>query len=373
MVSKNSVMVFGGTGRVGSYAVLFLARSPLIDKIWIVCRHSLDAAKTIKNNATIAAAIHETYPTIEILGHDLLDEESTRKMLKEQKPRIILNSAAMISLFPHFPRIKARQRELGYISGGAHFLPKDIGLLYPLMSAVKESGIEIQVVNLAAPDIASAVLDKVGLSPTLGAGTLDLTVQGIRQSVARKLGLSMKDVQIEMVAQHAVRRFPPDQVPYFLKIYIHGEDQTGRFQLHRLVSEAADTSGVETYDSPNTTNAPITAASAVRDILALLSEKETICHASGVTGLPGGCPVSISSSKVELRPPKGLTRGDLFKMNSEAMKIEGVETIEKDGTVILTEAEQKWVREALRLHWENIPFSRLKEMAQELIGAYENL
>lgn len=372
MNSEKSVMVFGGTGRVGSYAILFLARNTSVDKILFVCREP-STAYTIANNSIIAGAINGAYPKIEVVPLDLFNTSSVIKILKEKRPQIILNSAAMISLYPFFPRLKNKQRSLGYISGSAHFLPKDLGLLYPLMEAVRESGIYPKVVNVAAPDIAPAVLEKVGLSPTVGAGTIDLTVQGVRQSVALKLDISMSNVSVQMVAQHAIRRFPPNEVPHYLRIYVKGEDITADFPLNEIIMEAVDTSGVETSRTLNVTNAPITAASAVRNVLALFSDKKIMAHASGVDGIPGGFPVELSVLGAELSLPNGLTRDEVIKINTEGMKIEGVENIEEDGTVILTEHEKRWIREGLGLNWESIPLSRLGEMANELINAYQNL
>jgi hypothetical protein len=372
MDTTNSVMVTGGTGSVGSYAVLFLAMNPAIDKLWIVCRDSLKA-HTVRNNAIIAGAIHGAYAKIEVVSLDLLNKGPIVTFLKKKKPRIVLNAAAMISIYPYFPRLKAKQKSLGYISGSAHFLPKDLALLHPLMEAVKESGIDTKVINLAAPDIAPTVLEKVGLCPTVGAGTIDLTVQGLRQSIAGKLNISMRDVSIEMVAQHAVRRFPPERVPHYLKVYVKGDDVSDELRLNEIVSEAADTSGVETSSTPNTTNAPITAASAARNVLAMLSNGKTYCHASGVDGLPGGFPVALSSSGAEICVPNGLTREDILDMNTEGMRVEGVETIETDGTIVMTEYEQGWVREGLGLNWERIHLSRIREMADELIHSYQNL
>ncbi len=372
MDSMNSVMIIGGTGRVGSYATLYLARNPTIDKLWIVCRNSLKAY-TISNNAIIAAAINDAYPAVEVIQLDLFNIDSTIKVLKEKNPCIILNATAMFSLYPFFPRLKAKQQSLGFIAGSAHNLPQYISLLHPLMESVKKSGINTKVVNLASPDITHTILEKIGLSPTIGAGTIDLTVQGIRQSVAVSLNISMKYINVNMVAQHAIRRFPPDKVPYYLKIYVKGRDITEELKLDEIISDAVDTSGVETSSTLSTTNAPMTAASAVRNILALFSDKKVTCHASGVDGLPGGFPVRLSTLGVEVYPPDGLNREDIFKINSEGMKIEGVETIENDGTVIFTKQEQRWIREGLGLNWKIMPLSRAREMANEFFNAYQKL
>jgi len=370
---KRSVMVIGGTGSIGSNAVLYLARNPFIDKLWIACRDS-SKAYTIKNNSIIAAAINSTYPKIEIIQLDLFNITHTIKVLRKNEPKIILNASAMFSLYPFFPKLKAKQRSLGLIAGFAHILPKGLCLLYPLMQAVKESGIDTKVVNLdGGPDTAHTILEKVGLSPDTGAGTIDLTVQGIRQSLAKNLNISMKDVSVKMISHHAIRRISPDKVPYYLKIYVKSKDITKELKLDEIISEAVDTSGVETLNTLNTTNAPMTAASAVRNVLALLSNKKVTCHASGVGGLPGGFPVCLSSLGAEVCPPDGLNQEDIVRINTEGMKIEGVEKIKNDGTVIFTKQERRWIKEGLGLNWEKMPLSRVKEMAYELYSAYREL
>jgi len=368
-----SVMVFGGTGRVGNYVILYLVQNPSIDKLWIVCR-DFSKALTIINNSIISAAINESYPRIEVIQLDLFNVSSVIKILKEKKPRIILNSTAMFSLFPFFPQIKAKQRNLGnLVSGSAHNLSQRICLLYPLMESVKESGIDTKVVNLSSSDNAHTVLSKVGLCPTVGAGTIDLTVQGVRQSVAKNMNIFMRDINVKMVAHHAIRGIFSDKIPYYIKIYNNGQDITKELKLREIISEAVDISGVETLTTLNTTNAPMTAASAVRNVLALFSDKKVSCHASGVKGIPGGFPVSLSSLGVEICPPDGLSQEEIVRINTEGMKIEGIEEIENDGTVIFTIQEQRWIKEGLGLTWDKMPLSKTREMAQELYLAYLNL
>lgn len=105
----------------------------------------------------------------------------------------------------------------------------------------------------------------------------------------------------------------------------------------------------------------------------MLSDKKVTCHASGVKGLPGGFPVRLSSLGAEVCPPDGLNQEDIVRINTEGMKIEGVEKIENDGTVIFTKQEQRWIKEGLGLNWEKMSLSKIKEMAYELYSAYKRL
>ena len=76
------------------------------------------------------------------------------------------------------------------------WLPLTLILVWKLMRAVKQAGIEVTVLNGAAPDNAHAVLGKVGLAPTTGIGNLANLVPAIRQAIALSLGRPVEQVQV---------------------------------------------------------------------------------------------------------------------------------------------------------------------------------
>lgn len=362
------VMITGGAGLVGSYAVEYLARIPGIDKI-IIADKNEELGHTVMNNALIGASLHNFYPDIKFVKLDLYDEKQTADLIKEIQPRVILHSGTLLSSFYYIPLIKKKIKEIGIHSHLAgHTLAKDLVLIHKLMKAVRSSGVETGVVNLSFPDDTNPVLAKVSLSPTVGAGTIDLTVQGVKKAVAGRFNIPMNNISITMVAHHALRVNPPGIVPYYLRIRLLDKDISNKFDLNELIAESNRITGIGARN-----NAPMTAASAVKNVIRFLNDIGELSHAPGVGDMPGGVPVRITSKGAEMILPEDLTLEEARRINEEGMKMDGIERVENDGTVIFTEQAIRLLREILHLNWERMKLSEAGEMARELISAYKKL
>lgn len=378
----NTVLITGGTGRVGSYAVKFLARSYGIEKIIFVGRNE-DSGLTVKNNALISASLSGFYPSIEFKKINLKNIKQTSELIKKEKPDAIINTATAISLYPYFRKIKAKAKELCFIMNGdnspcAHQVIKDLAILYPLIKSIKKSGVKTHIINVAGPDTNHYILSKVNNVPIIGAGTIDLTVHGIRLVMADRLGIPMRDINVQMVAHHALRHYPPYKsskikVPYFVRIFIEDVDVTEKINIDEFVVVGNEVSGVEPTTARNKTNAPMTAASAVKNTLAILNDTREIGHASGINGSPGGTPVLLTSDGAEMFLPKGITKEEALRINTEGMRLEGIERVKNDGTIVFTQIQTRWLEEALNLSWREVKLANIQERAQELSSSYQDL
>lgn len=361
-------MVTGGAGRVGSYVLEFLARTPGIDKI-VLTDINEALGRAVVNNAIIGTAVSDIYPKIEFKRLDLTSEDQIQTLIKEVEPRVIIHTGTLLSSFYYARIIKKRIKGLGirsYLAG--HTIAKDLALIYRLMKALKKTSIDAKVVNVTFPDNTHPVLAKRGLVPTVGAGTIDLNVQGIKKSVADKIGAPMNNIFVTMVAHHAVRVYPAGDVPYYLKIRCFGEDITGKFDLNELISESNRLTGIGVRD-----NAPMTAASIVKNVVAILNDSGLLTHAPGIDGIPGSVPVRLTSKGAEIMLPKDLSLEDVRKINEAGMRLDGIEKIEEDGTVFFTDQAIKLLREILHIDREKMRISETEEMAKELISAYKKL
>ena len=211
------------------------------------------------------------------------------------------------------------------------------------MEHVERSRVDAQVVNFASPDTCNPILTKVGLGPIVGAGTIDTTVQGIRWIVSRNRNAPLDEVSIKMVIHRAHRgtmyqTMPNKKTPHYLRIFIRNEDVTAKFDTDRIIADAVDLTGTESLTCPNTTNAALTAASGVRNVIAILNDSKEIVHAPGVNEMPGGVPARIGAKGAEIALPEDLSYEKAFKINQEGMKLEGIDRIEKDGAVVFTDA-----------------------------------
>ncbi len=366
------ILITGSTGNVGMYLSLFLARRGIADVIYLGSRN-IQTASTVLHNAKCVALMEGFDVRMEHADCNLLNPEGTADLLSRIRPTLIIHSAALLSLYPFFAALRKRQKRMNFVAGFAHTLPKDLALLWPLMMAVKEACPNTPVVNLAAPDTAHAILSRRNISPTIGAGTIDSTVHGIRLAVARRINANPLSVDVRLVCHHAIRRFGSDNVPFFLRIYHDQRDVTEKLDQKELISEAVDVSGVETMTTPVSTNAPITAASAVEMARAILLDKGIIRHGAGAQGIPGATPVRLKMSGAKIVLPDGIDMKEAVRINEDGMRMTGVERIEEDGTVIFTERERYWLREGMDLSWDRLRLEDARSMSEELEIAYRRL
>ncbi len=369
---ESSVIITGATGTVGTYIALFFARLGVAGVMYVGSR---DQGKlgTALHNARVCALLRESKTRVEPLVLNLLDPDRMAEALRRLRPTLIINSAALLSLYPFFPALRKRQARMGLVAGFGHTLPKDMAILWPLMRAVREGSPGTKVVNLAAPDTGHAMLGGLGLSPTVGAGTIDSTAQGIRLGAASILHLNPQQLEVRLVCHHAIRRLPVGTVPFFLRVYANEEDVSASLDPQALIGEAVDVTGVETMTTPVRSNAAITAASAVEAGCAILLDTRRIRHGAGARGWPGGTPVRLGRDGAEVILPDGLSPEKAREINQEGVRATGVETIRPDGSIRFTEREQFWLREGLGLSWKEMRLEDARPMSAELEAAYRRM
>jgi hypothetical protein len=359
-----TILVAGGTGRVGKHAVNFLSRSDSVKRIIIVGRDNLSGS-TVLNNTSISAALAGFYPKLEYRSVDLRDGEETLKLLQETQPDVILNAATAMSMFPFHGMKK--------LNTGAYFIIRDLAILYPFMKALKKSRIKTHVVNVANPDNNHYILSKVGLGQLIGAGTIDLTVQGIKLFLSERLMVAMNKINVLMISHVAIRSHPPKRqdvkVPYYVKISVEDNDITDKIDVDEVVSEGA----WRTFHVYNKTNAMMTAASAVSNILAIINDTREVRHGAGVDGMVGGTPVHLSLEGAKTILPDRMTREEAFKLNSVGMNIMGIEKVRNDGTIVFTDKSLKELETALSLSWKEVKLRETVELADIYVNAYRKM
>jgi hypothetical protein len=126
-------------------------------------------------------------------------------------------------------------------------------------------------------------------------------------------------------------------------------------------------------NTPVTSNASVTAASAVEISRSILHNTGEIRHGSGVMGMPGGTPVRFYREKVEVVLPEGVTIEDAVNVNSLGLKLDGLESVDPDGTVHFTEKECYWMEKGLGLNWKTMRLDEAGKMWPELDAAYKRM
>jgi hypothetical protein len=356
-----------GLGEIGAYCLEFLARTPGISSI-IGADVNREAGLSKVNNAMQGAAQMGFYPRMEFVHLDLYDIDGTRELLVQKDPRVILNGSSLqpywvITQLPKetFLKLKA--------AGYGPWLPLHLILTQKLMQAVKQSGIETHVVNAAFPDAVNPVLGKVGMAPTIGLGNMDNFIPGIQKIVGEKLGMARRDVKVWMVGHHylreAFRHFGNSAgAPYFCKIHVGNRDVTPEFDLEKLLLDAVNlVVGMR--------NDAAVASSGVKNVLAILWDTQEITHSPGPAGLEGAYPIRLGANGAEVYLPEGLTLERAIQINREGQRLEGIERIEDDGTVVFTENANGIMKSLLGYDCPRMALDECDQRAKELSTLYK--
>ena len=82
----------------------------------------------------------------------------------------------------------------------------------------------------------------------------------------------------------------------------------------------------------------LTAAATAQIVEALLSDDSVRTHAPAPAGRPGGYPLLIGAGRVALDLPASLGEEEAVAINARAARWDGLERVEPDGTLVLTDA-----------------------------------
>ena len=115
----------------------------------------------------------------------------------------------------------------------------------------------------------------------------------------------------------------------------------------------------------------MTATSAAVVFQAMVGDKGIITHAPGPKGLPGGYPVRVNASGVELALPTGLTLEEAMHINEAGLRLDGIEHIDEKGTIFFTEEAVSMYQEVLGYECQNLPLQEVEERVRELLARYK--
>lgn len=91
----------------------------------------------------------------------------------------------------------------------------------------------------------------------------------------------------------------------------------------------------------------------------------------GRGGLLGGCPVRLSREGMKLALPREISQEEAMRINWESQRLEGIEEIENDGTVLFADESCEIMKERLGYECKTMKIEEYKERAVELGHLYE--
>ena len=367
-MDRRTVMVVG-LGAIGYNALEFLARTPEVDRIVTVDVRS--AGRGMTNNAMLGAATMGFSPEVEFFQLDVGNLDATASLLRRVKPAVILSTVTLQSYHVISELPKDMFLKLKLDAGYGPWTSMHIVLNYKLIKAVKAAGIDTHVVTAAFPDATNPILARAGLGPTVGLGNMDNFVPGIRKLAAQQLKLPESAITIYMVAHHIIRtaikyRGNTGGAPFYLGVFADSQDVSKEFDPVQLLVDEVKFVTEWRNDSK-------VASSGVRNVLGILKNTGELAHSPGPNGLIGGYPIRLTRDGVQVVLPPGLNMETAIKINEEAQVYDGIEKIEADGTLVLTDKSVAVMREVLGFDRKRIGPHEHEDCSTELRGRYLEL
>ena len=364
------ILLIGSAGSVGHDMVYLIAG--MTSEISVVGA-DIDEEKgqyEIEESLHIAHTLGN-YPDLSFRKINLFEIDETAELLKEIKPTVICNLASLGSWWvTRLLPIEVYEE----ICPVGPWLPNHLTLAHKLMTSVRKSGIETRVVNGAFPDLTNVVLGKIGLEPTCGGGNMDLGCLRVKRIVARQMGVPYRNVQVYGVGHHGSYYTAHMSGPMRLKIIVDGEDVTGKFPNSRIAQfyREAGFSKRSSYKGP-LVDQMHTAASFLKHVLAIYYDTgELQTCVAGPCGLPGGYPTRLSLKGAEVTVPD-MSIEEAVKINEAGGRIDGIEGVKDDGTVVFVEKNVDLMREVVGYECEELKVSESEERARELNSKLKKL
>ncbi len=364
------ILLIGSAGSVAHDMMYQIAS--MTDKIKVVGadynevkgRYEVDECLHVAHNFGL-------YPEFSFQKIDLFDVDGTADILSKERPTVVCSLASLgawwvTRLLPNEVYKK--------ISPIGPWIPFHFTLTRNLMQAVKKSGIETKVVNGAYPDLTNVILGKLNLPPVCGGGNMDLGASRLRKIVASEQKVPVRDVQVLAVGHHGTFYTAKMDGPSWYKIIVAGEDVSAKYNV-KTIAKLYDMYG---YANMPSFPGPLvdqmkTASSFLKITLAIYYDtRELIQCLPGPNGLPGGYPCILGASGANVTLP-GITLKDAVKLNEDGAKIDGIERVKSDGTVVFVEENVKLMREIVGYDCPEIKPAEHEERAKELDAKLKKL
>ncbi|MBH09465.1 MAG: hypothetical protein CMG74_03765 [Candidatus Marinimicrobia bacterium] len=359
-----------GVGDLGSHLLEFIARDDN-NLEWIIGDLDINKVKLLCNNATIGAAHHGKNPVLVPKKIDLLEIDKTANLIKKEKPIAVINCTVLhtwhlIRKLPENIYKKISSAGLGA------WLPCQLTLAMYLARAIKESGENPYYINTSLSCLTNPVMGKIGLAPTIGVGNIDLIAPAIIIYLSKKTGIDRSKIDIRLVCHHQHWVYPREAgykggAPYFLKIMINGEVVTDQFNTDIIMYES-----VKMYPE-GLSFTTVSASSAIKNLKALIYNQGILTHSPGPNGLPGGYPVILSAYGAEIHLPNEITIEQAIRINEDSGKLDSIEEIKDDGTVIFTEYAYNIMKEVLGFDCRSFTPNQSKNLAFEQMVLFKEL
>ncbi|MFH2111679.1 MAG: NAD-dependent epimerase/dehydratase family protein [Candidatus Bathyarchaeota archaeon] len=359
----DSILIIGSAGSVGHDMMYQVASMGQPIK---VVGADVDEAK---GRFEVEESLHTAhnfgfYPDLSFTKINLFEINETAELLKELQPKVICNLASLGSWWITRLLPPEDYEKIGPVGP---WLPNHLTLAHKLMLAVKKSGIHTSVVNGAFPDTTNVVLSRLGLEPVCGGGNMDLGLSRVQRIVARELKVPYRSVKIYGVGHHGSYYTVRMGGPFWVMIMVDGVDVSDRFPNERITElyQGQGYGAVTQYKSA-VVDQMRTASSFLKHVLAIYYDTGEVHTAvAGAKGLPGAYPCRLSEKGAEIVLP-GISLEEAISINEAGGRIDGIEKVKSDGTVVFCEKNVRHMREVVGYECTELKPKDSEERAREL-------
>ena len=117
----------------------------------------------------------------------------------------------------------------------------------------------------------------------------------------------------------------------------------------------------------------VSASSALKNLKAMLFNENLRTHSPGPNGLPGGYPVLLNKDGADVVLPDDISLEEAIRINEESGKLDSIEDIKDEGTVIFTDRAFEIMKETLGFECRSFQAWEAKELAFEQMACYKRL
>lgn len=146
---------------------------------------------------------------------------------------------------------------------------------------------------------------------------------------------------------------------------VNDKDMTDQFDTDDLMYES-----IKLYP-PMTDFTTTSAVSTIKNMYALLSPTPIFTHSPTPQGLPGGYPIHLSQEGAEVVLPEGITLEEAIKINEDSAKLDGIERIDDNGTVVFADYAHEILKDMIGFDRKSFKPEESHEVALEMMGLYK--
>ena len=232
-------------------------------------------------------------------------------------------------------------------------------LLSRMARALEMAGVEAALLNACYPDAVNAMLAARGETVLCGLGN----VAAAAAMIAAALGRTEPGA-VMVLAHHQSpsiwRRPPAERHGTAPRVWVDGRE------LDRVFER------LETLRSPRDSRQSIAGTSAAPLIAALLGHGDTVGHAAGPLGLPGGYPVAVRDRELTLDLPADLGREEAVAYNRGFAEHDPARLLD-DGRVVYADEARRVLAEASPELARGFHMTDLDAAAAEMLALRDRL